>query len=424
MAGIYRRKGHRTWYGRVEHKGKDHRKSLETDDRKVARQRLEQWVEELKKTQWGEKPRLTYDDAAKKFITEHLPLLKGGIEGRTAKGYLRALVLLAETFEGVALEDIGSGKLSEYEQYRRRQGVTSGTIRGDLWVLSSVLSRAEEWEWVTGNPVAAYLRSRAKQKLLLPAEHRTRYLSHEEEATILSRCRGLKTLRKGSSEPGEAGEEVDHIMLAAGIAITIDVGLRKEELLSAVWDNIDLERREWTVPPDVAKSGRMRVIPILPRSLAILERMPRSQDTSHVLWHTERGRATRYTDILPALDNVSTGGRSRIIRREMTKLSLKRIEPTDKEIADIRSLADANAWAPAIEDLIWHDLRRTCGCRLLQDHRLSMEEVSKWLGHSSVKVTEASYAFLNVRHLHQAVERGAIEKRDFRRLEAPKFRSR
>jgi integrase len=59
-----------------------------------------------------------------------------------------------------------------------------------------------------------------------------------------------------------------------------------------------------------------------------------------------------------------------------------------------------------IEDLTPHDFRRTCGCRLLQDYKVSMEVVSRWLGHSSVRVTERHYAFLEVEQLHQAVEEG------------------
>src|SRR5581483_6543371 len=56
-----------------------------------------------------------------------------------------------------------------------------------------------------------------------------------------------------------------------------------------------------------------------------------------------------------------------------------------------------------VKDVRWHDLRRTCGCRLLQDHRMSMEEVSAWLGHSSIAVTEKIYAFLEIDHLERGV---------------------
>lgn len=48
-----------------------------------------------------------------------------------------------------------------------------------------------------------------------------------------------------------------------------------------------------------------------------------------------------------------------------------------------------------IVDVRWHDLRRTAGCRWLQRDRRSMEEVSVLLGHSSIAVTEKSYAFLD-----------------------------
>ena len=58
-----------------------------------------------------------------------------------------------------------------------------------------------------------------------------------------------------------------------------------------------------------------------------------------------------------------------------------------------------------MEHLEWHDLRRTCGCRLLQDLEFEMKQVSVWLGHTSVEVTEQHYAFLKVDHLQKALER-------------------
>jgi integrase len=56
-----------------------------------------------------------------------------------------------------------------------------------------------------------------------------------------------------------------------------------------------------------------------------------------------------------------------------------------------------------VADVRWHDLRRTCGCRLLQDRGFSMEQVRTWLGHSDLKTTQRSYAFLDVSHLVRAI---------------------
>jgi len=59
-----------------------------------------------------------------------------------------------------------------------------------------------------------------------------------------------------------------------------------------------------------------------------------------------------------------------------------------------------------IERITWHDLRRTYGCRMLQDHGLSMEEVRQLMGHSSVVVTEQAYAFLNVGKIQKKLREG------------------
>ena len=58
-----------------------------------------------------------------------------------------------------------------------------------------------------------------------------------------------------------------------------------------------------------------------------------------------------------------------------------------------------------IPNLTVHDLRRTCGCRLLQDWGFPIGHVSKWLGHATISVTERHYAFLRVDDLHNAVSK-------------------
>ena len=324
-------------WGRVERGGKAYRQSLETTDPKVARERVKVWLEGLKAQKWGEKPKRSYDEAADRFISEHLPRLKP----RGAERYLQSLKVLTEFFEGKMLEDITSATLIDYEQRRRRQGVTSGTIRNDLWCLSAIYTCAMEWEWVEGNRVAAYIRSRSKRGLLPPSPPRTRYCSHDEELELLRRCKDHRSW---------------DIMLAAGIVLTIDLGLRKEELLAADWTMIDLEKREWTVPKQLAKTGRKtgagRTIPILPRSAKLLEQIPRAAAVASghndplgraaapfVLWHDDHGIKRRYFDLLPMLRDIATGGRSYVMRREMSKLAEKGIRVTPARRADLELMA-------------------------------------------------------------------------------------
>ena len=64
----------------------------------------------------------------------------------------------------------------------------------------------------------------------------------------------------------------------------------------------------------------------------------------------------------------------------------------------------------------WHDMRRTCGCRLLQEHDMSFEKVSAWLGHADVRVTQQRYAFLRVEQLHDAIRKPSNVIRLMQRL--------
>jgi len=120
----------------------------------------------------------------------------------------------------------------------------------------------------------------------------------------------------------------------------------------------------------------------MPRTREMLQAMKRSDATAAVFWHNNRGRV-----------DAQRSKRARVLKP-------RRFLTMDRGLK-------AAAKRAGIVDLRWHDLRRTCGCRLLQDHGLSIEKVSKWLGHSSTAITERAYAFLNVEQLHKAIERKA-----------------
>lgn len=334
----------RIWWFVKQKGGETIEESLHTEDIGVAQTRRNRLLEELGASEairWGERKKWTLNAAAEKFAAEHFPNIKPA----AARRYVVSMSHLLNHFGETRLDDVKSASLVSFELKRKADGVSSSTIRRDLACLSAIFSTAEYWEWVTYNPVKPFLRGRAGLREGDPHE---RFLTHEEEAAIL-----------------------DVIAFKAGQAVTfaIDTGLRKEEQFSILWTDIDLRAKELTVRKEVSKSSRSRTVPLLERTWRMLREMPRHLHCPYV-FYTQDG------------ERYSPGS------------------PTNWE-----ALQKAVRKAGITNRVQWHDLRRTCGCRLLQDRGFSMEAVAKWLGHSSVKVTERHYAFLTKAELHRAVER-------------------
>lgn len=352
MAKVYWRNG--IAWGRVQIKGVEHRASLETTSTREAAQRLAIWVAGLSDTSKWSKVETPFATAVDRFTDDHLPTLRPS----SAKRYLVSLVQLAPHFEAKTLQGITKADLMAYVTTRRREGVTSGTIRRDLECLSSVFTVASDWELCDVNPVSVFLRTQRRRKALTEAPPRTRYLSHGEEYAILGLAREAfnHAAARGSRRSGQK------LMILAAIALAIDTGLRSEELLGLTWDRVDLDRSELFIPKELAKGKRDRIVPLLPRARAILTGLPRSGHTTLVFWH--RAGVGFY---------------------------------------DLNHTLQALAAQAGITGIRWQDLRRTCGCRLLQDHHLPYEKVSKWLGHASIAQTQTTYAFLEIDDLHESV---------------------
>lgn len=333
------------WWYRITKNGIAHEGSLETTNLRLAQERLESIRRELTATRFGEKPRRTFDDAALRFKREHFKHLRP----KSRKRYVASLVNMADHFSGVYLDEISSALLGDFERARLATGVTTTTVRRDLACLSSLFSRAEEWEWVSKNPVKPYKRGRAKAGLKEGAA-RTRYLSIEEEIACLQ------------AAPAKARD---------AIAFAIDTGLRKEEQFALLLTDVDLARNQVTVRAEVAKSGRERHVPLLPRARESVVRLAGERVGSVPLFVTSAGQ--RYSPESPTMYEA--------LQKACRRAGVARTS--------------------------WHDLRRTCGCRLLQDHGMSLETVSAWLGHGDVRITQQRYAFLKIEQLHAAIKKPA-----------------
>ena len=342
MAGIYKRG--KVWWGRAQRKGKEFRQSLETRDRPTAEKRLRTWLTELEASSWGDRPRITFANAAKAFIVGYLPELKPS----SATRYGVSLKWLSDKFGNAMMDEIGREELSAFESWRKAIGASSPTVRRDLACLSSVFSYCEDQDWIEDNvnPVPGFLKRRAKRGLTESPPKR-RYLSPDEETALLEECGPLTY---------------------DAVCVAIDTGLRLGEQLSLTTPQVDLKRGMISTTDDT-KSRRKRWVPLPDRSAQILAqriRVNRSeQRPSFFVFCHENG------DAFTTFDN---GFHAAIKRAKLPKLT-------------------------------WHDLRRTAGCRWLQRDKRTMEEVSALLGHASLITTQKHYAFLEEETVAQDVGR-------------------
>lgn len=331
MAGVYKRG--ETFWGRAQRDGKEYRFTLGTKDRRTAEKRLRQWLNEMDDSAWGDKPPRPWSAVWERFMREHFPTIKPN----SATRYAVSLKNLSKVLDGKNIQHVTTALLSEFETLRRSEGASAPTIRRDLACLSCIMSYCEEWEWIDDgkNIVPAYMRRR-RRRGLKEAPGRTRYLSVEEEAAVIG----------ASTEP-----------CRTAVIVSIDTGLREQELLGLTWPQIDF--KNGTIRTGTkTKSGKERYAPLSQRSAQLLERRPRHIKSSFVFFH-----------------------------------------PDGKRIARLNQGFEGAVRRAGLKDVRWHDLRRTFGCRRLQGEGCdvtSMQEVSAMLGHSSVAVTEKSYAFLDL----------------------------
>lgn len=265
-----------------------------------------------------------------------------------AKRYGISIVWLDERLGEKTLPQIGKAELIDFETWRRSMGVSAPTIRRDLACLSSIFSFAEERDLHEGNPVKSFLK-RGKKRGLSEAESRRRYLTRAEEMALL-------------------GKAVPHVR--AAVVFAIYSGLRLKEQFTLTWKNVNMQNGTVRIDAATAKGKRTRDVVLLAPALDVLRALPRHIKSDLVFWHAD-GEPYLH------LDRGFKGAARRA----------------------------------KVENVRWHDLRRTHGCRLIQEHGWSLEMVRDQLGHSTIAMTEKAYAFLELdQRLKRAGKRaGTVE---------------
>lgn len=304
---------------------------------------------------------ILFEDACEIYKT-HLERIKP----TSAKRYLCSIAQLSKTLTGVRMVDINRPHLEAFRKVREKeQGrdgkVSQSSIIRDLSCLGSIFSYLSTAGTLIDHvcPVSGYLK--ANKVTLKNGPPGTRYLSVEEEEIVFATC--ARNIELASNRHRQSNVTLYHAM-----RIAIDTGLRLNEQVTLTRDRVNTVRAEIFIPADKAKNSKDRVVPIPERSLAAMAEMVSSPSCNYLFWHGTHTHRP-YTQFKKTFEAL---------------------------------VAQVMLENPAFQYFSWHDLRRTCGCRLIQSGVCSMLEVSIWLGHSSIKVTEAHYAFLGKDALRSA----------------------
>jgi integrase len=225
-----------TWWAYVWMDGVRHHKSTGTSNRRQAETIERQFRDELNVARHRLpqlKPTMTFGELAALFI--------GSGMGRPHS--LDRLKHLLPFFAGIRLLDINTSAIRKYRQERHRQKtLTAATVNRDLSVLRRVLNWGVEEGYLTANPLG---------RLRMERERRTKrpVMSVREEQLLLA----------------AAPPHLQRIILCA-----LHTGMRRGEILSQRWEDIDFDNRILHVTHSKTPEGEAREIPLTRRLYEML----------------------------------------------------------------------------------------------------------------------------------------------------------
>jgi len=169
---------------------------------------------------------------------------------RSKRGFISQLV---DVFGNIQLRQFNTKFLEQYQTERIQKGNKPATVNRLIATLKHCIHKGYQWEMLSEETL-----KRVRQvKLLEENNRRLRYLSKEECQTLINTC-------QGNTKP---------IVITA-----LNTGMRKGEILSLKWDNVDL--KHGFILLDTTKNGERREIPINDTLRGILQGLTRRLDIS------------------------------------------------------------------------------------------------------------------------------------------------
>lgn len=239
------------WQARVSRKGEQSLvKTFQTreDAEKWARSIEVKWdkgtyqnTHQAQKTSFGE--------LIERYLREVTPLMRGA-----QADTIRLKAILRRPIAKVNILQLNSSRIAKYRDERLTE-IAPGTVVRELAYFSSIINHARrEWGINIPNPVLSIRKPAQPQG-------RNRVLSHDEERILLQAC-----------EP----KANRNIYTRPFVILALETAMRRGEILSLRWENIDYLKR--TAYLQLTKNGESRTVPLSTRAVETLQALPVSID--------------------------------------------------------------------------------------------------------------------------------------------------
>lgn len=258
---------------------------------------------------------------------------------------------LVEEFGNYPLRAISTKLLEQYQTCMLNKQLKPATINRHIALIKHAFTKAADWNMIEEGA----LKRVRKVKLLPENNRRLRYLSKEECELLLKTCDKMSA--KGSGV--KYLKTTNYKNLKPIIIMALNAGMRRGEILSLKWENVDL--RHGFILLNQTKNGDRREIPINNTLKQTLEALPRRIDNGYVFFNALTGEG--YDDI----------------KNSFNRLCKK----------------------AGIRDFHFHDLRHTFASHLVMSG-VDLTTVSRLLGHKNITMT-LRYSHLAPKHLKDAV---------------------
>jgi integrase len=250
---------------------------------------LEQKKAEKVTRQLAEAKALTFEQAATAYFNQHEKKWKNDKHRAQFLSTLKEYVF--PTIGNLPIASIDTGLVLKcIEPIWSSKTETASRVRGRI---ESVLGWAKVRGYRSGDNPAQW---KGHLSEVLPAKTSITKVEHHPALDYRQMPRFIEELRQREG------------ISARALEFTILTAARTSEVIGAIWDEIDLDNKVWTVPPGRIKGGKEHRVPLSDAAVAILENIPTERGNNHVFIGSQKGSGLSNMSMTAVLKRMKHGG--------------------------------------------------------------------------------------------------------------------